>query len=396
MNRLLYLRILFVCTAITSTALGQGLRLSGYYENQFFPQEIAGKLIFQDYNKIRIDLSSDISKNLSFNGNYNYRTFHGKTQFNALDFIPQVVVDRFSAETGISINALRSYLSVEQNDENFLDNAFVTIYSKHFTLRIGKQQLPWGTGYTWNPTDIFNDKNTLDPMYEKVGVNAFKIEIPFGASSYLSGILSVDENWSRSTKAFKAKTHLSGFDLSITFAEKSQQVSPISLNGDFTEKRRMLGADASGELLGLGVWGEAAHNFMDDTHNYSQYLFGADYTFEGGLYIISEYYHNELGKRDKNNYALADWVRLLSADAENLGQDYLFGGQMYPIAELWTWSNYALISLNDWSGIIFPWFEYSLNDNTELIFVGYVPFGSTASEFGEFGKGGFARIRVYF
>ena len=83
-------------------------------------------------------------------------------------------------------------------------------------------------------------------------------------------------------------------------------------------------------------------------------------------------------------------------EGENLGRDYLFLGERYPIGELWTWANYMVINLKYPSGVFFPWFDYSLGDNTELSFVGYVPFGERETEFGEFGIGGFARIRVYF
>ncbi|MFQ5771939.1 MAG: hypothetical protein ACE5HX_15495, partial [bacterium] len=148
--------------------------------------------------------------------------------------------------------------------------------------------------------------------------------------------------------------------------------------------------------FGLGVWGEGAYNFLESSADFGQYLLGLDYTFESELYLIGEYYRNELGKSNKGEYTFNDWMRLLSAEGENLGQDYLFLGQRYPITELWNWANYLLFNLNDKSGIFFPWFDYSLNDNTELMFVGYLPFGGKESEFGEFGMGGFARVRVYF
>lgn len=376
----------------------QELEISGYYENQFFPQELKNKLILQDYNKIRIDLAADIGKNVRFDGNYNYRVFHGKTSFNALDFIPENVVTRYisSLPVAIPIDQLRPYLDYKSEDENFLDNAFVTIYTERFNIRIGKQQLPWGSGYTWNPTDIFNEKNTLDPTYEKVGVNAFKLEARMGNEGLLTGILGIGEDWRSSTKAVKFKQHVVGFDVAVSYVKKKQVVYDFDLFNENFEKRRLVGGTFSGELIGLGVWGEGAYNFMQSTDDFGQYLVGVDYTLENGLYFISEYFRNGLGKTDKSQYDLTDWVRLLSADGENLGRNYLFVGERYPIAELWNWSNFAILNLNDKSGIFFPWFEYSLNDNTELMFVGYVPFGAKETELGEFGKGGFARIRVYF
>ena len=57
-------------------------------------------------------------------------------------------------------------------------------------------------------------------------------------------------------------------------------------------------------------------------------------------------------------------MRLLSAQGENLGRDYVFAGESYPLTELLNWSNYLLVNANDGSLVFFPWFEYSLNDNT--------------------------------
>lgn len=384
-----------IIAVVTQFCSAQELEFSGYFENQFFPQKIGDALKLQDYNKLRFELSSEVAENLSFNADYVYRTFHGATTFNLLDFMPaqyRMYDDTIPMEN----------FSFEQKDENYLDNAYVTLYAERFTMRIGKQQLPWGTGYTWNPTDVFNVKNTIDPTYEKVGVNALKLEVPFSEEGLFTAIVSPESEWEKSTKAIQLKQHYFGFDLSTSFIEKTQQsfTDAILFNTPFfqtiEESRRLIGGDFSGELLGIGIWGEAAFNRMQRTKNYGQYLLGADFTLENGLYLTAEYYRNELGKSDKNRYTFGDWMRLFSDSGENLGQDYLFAGQRYPVAELWNWSNFVLFNLNDKSGIIFPWFDYSFNDNTEMIFVGYLPLGKEGSEFGEFGYGGFARVRVYF
>ncbi|MFQ5641988.1 MAG: hypothetical protein ACE5IR_28775 [bacterium] len=395
MNRRFYL-LLMILIHPTMKLAAQELTFSGYYENQFFPQELNGKLILQDYNKVRLDLSADIGENISFHADYVYRVFHGATKFSAFDFIPERVVRTYAELLQTPVGSLRPLFAFELENENFLDNAFVTLYFDHLNFRVGKQQLPWGTGYSWNPTDIFNDKNLLDPTYEKVGVNAFKVEVPFGSEGMLTGILGIGEDWNSSIKAVKVKQHIHGFDLSASFVEKTQEGFDYTLASALSEKRRLVGGDFSGQLFGLGVWGEGAYNVMEDSENYGQYLLGTDYTLESGLYLTGEYYKNELGKADKSQYDFNDWMRLLSADGENLGRDYLFLGERYAITELWNWANYLLINLNDKSGLVFPWFDYSFNDNTELMFVGYIPLGSKDTEFGEFGAGGFVRVKVFF
>ena len=388
--------LLYSLILLTTTVLSQELQFSGYFENQFFPQRLNKEWIFQDYNKLRLDLSAEISENVTFNGDYIYRIYHGATTFSALDFLPDHLVAQYQQTMNLPQTILNPLFEFKQEDKNFLDNAYVSIYSKKVNVRIGKQQLPWGSGYSWNPTDIFNEKNPLDPTYEKVGVNAFKIEIPFMSEGMLTGIICVEDQWKTSTKGFKLKQHLSGFDLSFSFVEKHQTSLNYYSLQPFSERRRLFGGDFSGQLFGLGIWGEGAFNHMELSENFGQYLFGSDYTFENGFYLTGEYYHNGLGKTKKENYTFNDWMRLMGSQGENLGQNYIFAGGSYPITELWNWSNFLLFNFNDKSGLIFPWFSYSLNDNTEILLVGYLPFGPAKSEFGEFGAGGFARIRVYF
>ena len=391
-----YYKILIILLIFTFCINAQELELSGYYENQFFPQELNDKIILQDYNKLRIDLSAEVGENVTFNGDYIYRLYHGAVSFNSFDFIPESVISEYANRLRVPIDALRPDFDFELTDDNFLDNAYVTIYSKHVNIRIGKQQLPWGTGYSWNPTDIFNAKNMMDPTYEKVGVNAFKLELPFGKAGMLTGIVGIGDEWENSTKAVKAKEHIFGYDLSACFVEKIRDSFDYIRFSSISEKHRLYGGDFSGELFGLGIWAEGAYNTMEMSEDFGQYLVGTDFTFENGMYLTGEYYRNEPGKSDKDEYTFDDWMRLLGFDGENLGRDYIYAGEMYPVTELLNWSNYIILNINDKSGMFFPWFDYSFNDNTEMILVGYIPFGDKDTEFGEFGIGGLARVRVYF
>jgi len=387
--------VLFFLISFAASVMGQELAFSGYYENQLTVQALRDETFLQDYNKLRLDLSAKIGENVSFNGDYVYQIFHGKTEFNAFDFIPDSVIEDYADEIGASEDSLRPEFEFEYEDENFLDNAYVTIYLEAATIRVGKQQLPWGSGYTWNPTDIFNQKNILDPTYEKPGVEAYKLEIPFSAEGMLTGIISPGDDWEASTKAAKVKQHFRGFDFSISFVDKEQNQFDYFSFTESAERRQLYGGDFSGEILGLGFWGEGAYNQMEDSDDFGQYLVGLDYTFQNEFYLMLEYYRNENGERDKDQYDINDWMRLLDADGENLAQDYVFLGQRYPLTELLNWSNYLLFNVNDGSGIFYPWFDYSFNDNTELSLVGLIPWGAKETEFGETGVGGFFRVKIY-
>lgn len=379
-----------------SLCSAQTLRLSGYYEHQLFPQVLRGKLVFQDYNKLRLDFAAKSSGRVAFYGDYVLRTFHGKTAFNALDFVPRRLLEALAQQLGIPVETLASRLEFHLENDNFLDNAYAVIELGGVSLRAGRQQLPWGSGYTWNPTGIFHDKDVLDPAYEKTGVNALRLEIALATESTLTLIAGPEDSWQRTSKGVKLRHYLLGFEVSLAYAEKMQPVPEVPLSALPDEKRRLVGADFSGEWLGLGVWGEGAYNWMSQSQHFGQYLLGTDYTFESGLYLIGEFYFNGLGRAKYRQYSLADWLRLLSARGENLGRHYLFFGSRYPIAELWNGSIFFIGNFNDRSGIVFPWLDFSLSDNAEVSLVGYLPFGRAGTEFGEFGSGGFARLRLYF
>lgn len=387
---------LLLALAAAPQSLAQQLELSGYYENQFTPQQIGGDLVLQDYDRLRLDLFSAVDDRITFAGDLVWRVYHGATRLNALDFVPQPVVEAHAAALGATADQLRPQFALSLDAEHFVDNAHVTLYLGRLSLRLGKQQLPWGTGYTWNPTDLFHDKSFLDPTYEKEGVHAFRAEASFGLEGRLIGVLAVGEDWCHTTRAVKVRDHLGGYDLSAVAVETRQEVTDYLSGVTRQPRRRMLGADFSGQALALGLWGEGAHNWLSGGSDFGQYLLGLDYTTVAGTYLMAEYYRNGRGRCDESAYAFGDWMRLLGADGQNLGRDYLSVGASRPARELWTLSAYAIANLSDRSLVAFPWVECSLGDNTELDLVGYVPLGGSLTEFGEWGAGGLARLRVYF
>lgn len=369
---------------------------SGYYEHQLAPQEIAGDLVIQDYDRLRLDLFAAVDERITFAGDLVWRLSHGASELNALDFIPRRVIDEHAAATGTTGQDLLPLFVLPIGDEHYVDNACASLYLGRLSLRLGKQQLAWGTGYTWNPTDVFHDKSALDPTYEKEGVSALRAEVGFGLEGQLVTLLSVGEDWEHTTRAVKGRNHWGAFDVSSSLVELREEAVDYATGAPRHPRRRLVGADFSGELAGLGIWGEGAHNWMQSADDFGQYLLGLDHTFLDGTYVIGEYYRNGRGRGDEAGYTFDDWMRLLGARGESLGRDYLFVGASRPARELWTLSAYGIANLSDHSAVLFPWIEYSLGDNAELDLAAYLPVGSGGTEYAELGAGGLARIRVYF
>lgn len=347
------------------------LDISGYYETRIDGQTNANYFFLTNYNRLRIDLKSEIDKDIIFKANFIVQTFHGKTEFNISDFIPE----KFHL-------AVKDFPPFEFKDEIFIDNIFITIRFPFINLTAGKQQLPFGTGYVWNPTSVFHTKSILEPTYELSGVNALLLDIPFNESN-LTFIFAPAERWNLSDKALRLKKHISGFDLSVSVINKGE------------EKRLLYGGDFVGELLGLGVWGEMGWN-KAPLADYIQFVCGFDWTFEFQTHIMAEYYYNEDGRDSHRKYTFADWMRLLSGERTNLGRDYIFLRASHPVTDLMEMGSFTLINLNDESFVIVPEMIYNLTENTDITIMLNLFSGKDSTEYGEFPSGGFIRLRAYF
>jgi len=388
----LFLVILLIITATSIFALE--FDFFGYYENQT-SSTLNNTPDFLSYNKLRLDFDKNISDDISFNSNIVFQTYHGITSVSILDYLPKELLTDYSLETGIPIDELKGNYTYNSEDEIFLDNAFISLYQKHFNLRIGKQQIALGTGYAWNPTDIYNDKNILDPTYEKRGVNAVKFEIPFSSEGMITSIASIGKNWEETTKSVHLKQFLFGYDLELSYARSQHSSFDYYAMNENLEDRDLFGFSFSGALLGIGIWSETAFNKMSESEDYYQGIIGADFTFENGLYLMSEYYYNELGQQDENDYEFADWMNLFT-NGTNLGRDYFYLGESYSLAELIEWSNYIIVNLNDKSFTYTPWLSFSLNDNVDFDLTANIPYGNDDSEFSQFEENIAVRLKVYF
>ncbi|MCF7912080.1 MAG: hypothetical protein K9M99_06110 [Candidatus Cloacimonetes bacterium] len=366
----------------------------GYYENQT-SLTLQNESQFQSYNKLRLDFDKDISSAFTINSDLVFQTYHGLRTINLLDYIPSQSVSDYSQQVGISIDDLASSFSDSYNDEYFLDNAFLSIYKKHFNLRVGKQQIALGSGYAWNPTDIYNQKNIFDPTYEKRGVNALKLEVPLSLNGMISGLISLGENWEESTKSIMIKQYLQGYDLQLSYSRLIKKQMDYYTFQENKEKTDMAGLSYSGTLLGLGFWGEGAYFIPEKTDEYLQAVTGTDYTFDNGIYVMGEYYHNGGGEKEASDYSFNDWMDLYT-DGTNLARNYLYLGDSYSLTDLADWSNYIIINLDDNSISYNPWIDFSLSDNVVLDVYAIFAIGDKEAEFTQFEDSLAARIKVYF
>jgi len=357
--------IVFSLFLLFATSAAQTIDIFGYYEPQYM-----GVILDNEYsqlfsNKLRVDLQSNQIDNVTIGANFDYISYQGRTEWNLLDYFPDRIKNQVSPE-------FEDDFGYAYKDTVFLDNAFVKIAISKLDITLGKQQVSIGTGYAWNPTDLFNSKDIIDPTYEQPGRNAARFDIAL-SNRYTGTVMYLPKNsWQNSGKLIKFNGKISHFDYSILYIEKMWTYSDFTSPSTPELKRRLYGGDLVGEIFGLGIWGEFAYNTLETQAGFWETLIGADYTLDNGMYFLAEYLHNELAKSDYHDYDLNDWMRYFLGENRTISRDNLYLYFDYPLTDLIHLNNSIALSLTDQSLNLMPSLRYNIFQNIEInIFAGF-------------------------
>ena len=377
--------------------------LFGYVESQFMAARIAGTTAQLFSNKLRLDLSGQLGS-VDYGANINFITYHGQTTWPLLDLLPSSVRGQ-----AVSLDLMGQEIDFYQlpfEDRQELDNAFIRLSLAGLDLTLGKQQLSFGTGYAWNPTDLFNTKDLMDPAYEQPGHAALRVDWPLSSRTLLTAVCAPENEWEASTKLVRLKTTLGRFDVAVLAAAAAWQPRDYTqFNGDLLapdfvvvqDRRKMVGVNLAGELLGLGVWAEAVAHRMDVAEDYEDWLLGLDYTFPGGTYVMAEAYRSGLGRARSTDYTLNDWMRFLAGEQKAMARDQLYALALFPAGDFVKWGVSAIAVLSDGSAALLPTLQWSAGENLEITAYGNVYLGGANDAYhANLGNGGLVRARVYF
>jgi hypothetical protein len=269
-----------------------------------------------------------------------------------------------------------AYSSYFPKERVVMDRALIKLFAGDFDLVFGKQQIAWGTGYAYNPTDVWNIKDPLDPEGNKIGVTALNLTYYFGDNSSLSMIGVPGSNFDHWKYGARIKSTLSRYEYSFSaIRDKSDDGSLLGL-----KERLLFGTDFAGEMFyGIGVFGEAAVSDSLDL----QLSTGIDYTFENGLYFLGEYYYNSLGSKTPDEYDLDSFVKITGGEMSGLAQNYIASYLSYTFFNDYTASLLTSVNLDDESSVFVPSIEYAFHPNVILNFNCSVFAGSSGrSEYG--------------
>ncbi len=406
-----YIKIFFLIILMLVSKNFANVDMFGYFESEGDYMMFENDDYYFGYNKFRLDLLGIPGDKVEVGADIVYKNFNGKTTWNLMNFIPEkhwpinphssTILDRMS------------YLPIKMSDTLFLDNVYLKLDFDKFRVLLGRQQISTGVGYAWNPTDIFNKKDIMDPTYEQTGIDAITMEIPIGLSGNFTGILQLKDNWENTTKYLKYKQNIGQFDISLSFGQRMREFNYFNyLMGDFREKnfiQEMVGGNIVGEFLGLGVWSELgiySNNYMDGINSlnlyyfdedkyYNEYVVGIDYTFKNSLYIMGEYFHTDVGI-EIDELAFDHYLNYFQSNVRGLNQNYLFTNVMYPLTDSFTIGAFNIANLDDQSVVFNPQIKYLLNNNVEINFIGSIFYGESDTEFGTQDYNFRLRLKAYF
>jgi len=389
--------ILALCAGFIFNSRSHAVELSGYFESQLMGADLSSRFYLLQSNKIRIDLYSELNSRITFAANVNAISYHGKTEWAVPDFIS----DELAA--GIP-DYLMPYYVIQFEDRAVLDNAYMRYSGKNVDLMVGKQQISPGIGYAWNPVDVFNNKDILDPTYEQPGHNAIRCDVTFNSRFSICALFGAGEQWTDSDKMISMKGGISRFDFSVIFTEKPRRMHEYLVLDPNTrffteihEKRKMLGGFIDGELLGMGIWSEYAYNHMEQSESFYEWLIGLDYTFDFQTYIMVEYYRNTMGKTDVQKYTFNDWMRYFSLEQKAICRDQIYLFLQQPVTDFVQIGFSGIMSLSDKSFGLIPTLNWSLSDNVALLaYLNLYPGDEGTMYSRDLGNGMLIRMTAYF
>lgn len=344
---------------------------------------------------------------------------------------------KVSALTDVSeLEQLQSSNSIAPYTLN-LKEAYIDIYEfliPALDVRMGKQIVVWGTADRINPTSSFcpADLSDLFDWGEKLGVIAFLLNFYVG-DIIITGVYTpvftptlLPQNFEQMAGtslgsntlelpgqvlgesqqvALRVNLPISTFDIStsyyygrysipVAYEVWVQTDQSIESSKSYFPRLHVVGADFSGNLFDLGLWGELGvfipepystksyYNHpsfgwipTDDIAStpYVRYVLGTDYTFKNGIYVNFQFAHgfdHEIGKDLLNDYFI---TRL----EKSFFDDKL---KILPLTVIFTVSEWSDIP-NNYGLAWVPEIQFFPSDNLELSTGCYILHGSGSNLF---------------
>lgn len=442
MNGSVFLNIIATLCLLLANVSFAELQWGGSYENTIWGYRLSETSSLMDENRLRLDMNVAAGRAVSFTGDIIFKKHFGKTSYDISQFVPKNISKVLLYQHNSTPEDFRNTeLAYNYRDTFYVDNAAIAFETGRTILTAGIQQLPWGCGYAWNPTDLWNVKDILDPGYDKPGKAAIKLEHGIGPVS-ITAVTGFANDYRHAPWTTSFSATIAGFEATALAAYRSvtsEVAIPVYIsfsaeelssyvNFDNLSERYVFGYSLSGQFLDLGVHSEGAVNrriqeysltgidknaltildsigiplkrfkkSFDYTQTYISVVAGTDYTFGigNGLFIMSEYFYNVDGAKNDERYSTEDWMEYLAGDKLSMGRHTLYSGISYSFTDLSTLALYSIVNISDGSIALNPWLTISITDDCELDISGAIPIGDEEDEFGRDQYMGRARLKVF-
>jgi len=265
---------------------------------------------------------------------------------------------------------------------NTIDRLSVTFTNENLVLKAGRQAITWGSGMVFHPADIVApfSPNAIDTSYKpgadmlygqylfSNGADVQAIVVPRAAT--FGGVVEED----LSTFATRGQFQLGPLDASVMLArDRGDNVGSLSLSGPLG------GASWNAEYVGWQLDTGAYHpSWLINIMNFAS-------VGEMNLSYFGEYFHNGFGVApgavmDALPTSLTD--RMANGQVFLTGTDYLALGASLQVNPDLSISPNAIVNIQDGSAIAGVNLNYTLGDNTNLVFNYSHPIGALGTEFG--------------
>lgn len=267
-----------------------------------------------------------------------------------------------------------------------LDRAWVDYTKGDWQVRVGRQRINWGINLVWNPNDIFNTFSYFEFDYEeRPGTDAVKVQYYTGVTSSAELAYKIGRNANETAIAGMYRFSKSSYD--------------YQLLGGWAGKDYVLGGGWAGDIKGGGFRGELSYFIPRQKDNGSEEAFVAsisgDYSLKSSLYLHTGILFNSngiLGPAGGRNF----FDQNLTAKMLSSGMFNLFGQISFPFTPLLSGDFSTMVNPSDGSSFLGPTLIYSLGNNWEIMVNGQLFLGKSGTEYGDFGKAIYGRIKWAF
>ena len=251
--------------------------------------------------------------------------------------------------------------------EHKLHRASVVYETPVFDVEAGRQQIPWGVGHFFTPTDLFN---------------------PFSPTQ-----IELDERDGVDAANFTLKD-MEGFKTQIVYTPPGKQLHPqrilgrisrdiqgyeVGILGGRVKRDYAVGLDAQGNIKDSAVRGELLYREAKLEKDFVKFTVNADYNFPYNIHGLLEYHFNGQGRRNTRAYQLD---RLVRGEISSLGKNYLALSLGHDITSLLRFEYRTIYNIDDTSFFLRPELQYELTSDLLLTAGAQLYLGANDDEFG--------------